>query len=197
MQEHPQLTKNEKKRVCGLIDCKKLSPEVSMHVAQNERLPLRVVVQVLFFEQARTAIMARKASLKNEDEHPPSSHGHTHNIMNNCIELNHHGPTNNIMNDPVQGALGACKPSLKTNVFSNPKKIFNKILSIYSSSSVSIGSISKLDSNVSKSSGGGSSGVSMSSNTTTIAPSKVVESVDIDFSKAPTKAPIRHRHSIS
>lgn len=40
-----------------MLDCKKLSMEVCMHAAQNELLPLRVVVQVLFFEQAR-AIMS-------------------------------------------------------------------------------------------------------------------------------------------
>lgn len=39
-----------------MLDCKKLSVEVCMHAAQNELLPLRVVVQVLFFEQARAAM---------------------------------------------------------------------------------------------------------------------------------------------
>lgn len=35
------------------MDCQKLSLEASTHAAQNERLPLRVIVQVLFFEQLR------------------------------------------------------------------------------------------------------------------------------------------------
>lgn len=35
------------------MDCQKLSVEASTHAAQNERLPLRVVVQVVFFEQLR------------------------------------------------------------------------------------------------------------------------------------------------
>lgn len=39
--------------MCRVLDCKKLSMEACTHAAQNERLPLRVVVQVLFFEQAR------------------------------------------------------------------------------------------------------------------------------------------------
>ncbi|CAI9752904.1 unnamed protein product [Fraxinus pennsylvanica] len=52
-QEHPSLTKSEKKRICRLMDCKKLSAEACTHAVQNERLPLRVVLQVLFFEQAR------------------------------------------------------------------------------------------------------------------------------------------------
>ncbi|KAJ8542178.1 hypothetical protein K7X08_017044 [Anisodus acutangulus] len=36
-----------------LMNCQKLSLEASTHAAQNERLPLRVIVQVLFFEQLR------------------------------------------------------------------------------------------------------------------------------------------------
>lgn len=35
------------------MNCQKLSLEASTHAAQNERLPLRMVVQVLFFEQLR------------------------------------------------------------------------------------------------------------------------------------------------
>ncbi|KAL5224910.1 hypothetical protein ABZP36_011549 [Zizania latifolia] len=58
LKEHPGLTKGEKKRLCGLMDCKKLSPDASMHAVQNERLPLRVVVQVLSFEQVRAAAAA-------------------------------------------------------------------------------------------------------------------------------------------
>ncbi|KAK3210941.1 hypothetical protein Dsin_015647 [Dipteronia sinensis] len=55
LKEHPSLTKAERKKVCGLMDVRKLTMDASMHAAQNERLPLRVVVQVLFFEQVRTA----------------------------------------------------------------------------------------------------------------------------------------------
>lgn len=52
-QEHPGITKSEKKRVCALMDCRKLSAEACEHAVQNERLPMRVIVQVLFFEQIR------------------------------------------------------------------------------------------------------------------------------------------------
>ncbi|KAJ8638322.1 hypothetical protein MRB53_012589 [Persea americana] len=55
LKEHPELSKGEKKRICKLMDCKKLSTDACIHAAQNERLPLRVVVQVLFFGQARAA----------------------------------------------------------------------------------------------------------------------------------------------
>lgn len=52
----PELSKSERKRLCRILECKKLSVEACMHAAQNEMLPLRVVVQVLFFEQARAAM---------------------------------------------------------------------------------------------------------------------------------------------
>ncbi|RVX04383.1 BTB/POZ domain-containing protein [Vitis vinifera] len=56
LKAHPDLSKSERKRLCRILDCKKLSVEACMHAAQNELLPLRVVVQVLFFEQARAAM---------------------------------------------------------------------------------------------------------------------------------------------
>ncbi|KAI9074118.1 hypothetical protein K1719_017245 [Acacia pycnantha] len=55
LKAHPELNKSDRKRLCRILDCKKLSMEACMHAAQNELLPLRVVVQVLFFEQARAA----------------------------------------------------------------------------------------------------------------------------------------------
>uniref|UniRef100_J3LE05 NPH3 domain-containing protein n=1 Tax=Oryza brachyantha TaxID=4533 RepID=J3LE05_ORYBR len=53
LKAHPTLTEHERKRLCRVMDCQKLSFDACMHAAQNERLPLRVVVQVLFSEQVR------------------------------------------------------------------------------------------------------------------------------------------------
>lgn len=53
LQAHPWLTDSEREQLCRLMNCQKLSLEASTHAAQNERLPLRVIVQVLFFEQLR------------------------------------------------------------------------------------------------------------------------------------------------
>nr|CAD1841332.1 unnamed protein product [Ananas comosus var. bracteatus] len=39
LKEHPSLSKSEKKRICSLMDCKKLSSDASMHAIQNDRLP--------------------------------------------------------------------------------------------------------------------------------------------------------------
>ncbi|KAJ0465076.1 putative NPH3 domain-containing protein [Helianthus annuus] len=51
MQAHPWLPEKEKEQLCHIIDCKKLSIDACAHVSQNNRLPLRFVLQVLFFEQ--------------------------------------------------------------------------------------------------------------------------------------------------
>ncbi|RAL47552.1 hypothetical protein DM860_011290 [Cuscuta australis] len=53
LKAHPWLTDSEREQMCRLMNCQKLSLEASTHAAQNERLPLRVIVQVLFFEQLR------------------------------------------------------------------------------------------------------------------------------------------------
>ncbi|KAL6987402.1 hypothetical protein U1Q18_013149 [Sarracenia purpurea var. burkii] len=53
LKAHPWLTDSEREQICRLMNCQKLSLEASTHAAQNERLPLRVIVQVLFFEQLR------------------------------------------------------------------------------------------------------------------------------------------------
>ncbi|XP_052211003.1 BTB/POZ domain-containing protein NPY4-like isoform X2 [Diospyros lotus] len=55
LKEHPGISKkkSERNRICRLMDCKKLSVDACLHAVQNERLPLRVVVQLLFFEQNR------------------------------------------------------------------------------------------------------------------------------------------------
>ncbi|OAY67004.1 BTB/POZ domain-containing protein [Ananas comosus] len=46
-----------KKRLCRVLDCRKLSVETCIHAVQNDILPLRVVVQVLYFyERARAAM---------------------------------------------------------------------------------------------------------------------------------------------
>ena len=43
----------ERKKVCSVMDCQKLSREACAHAAQNDRLPVQTVVQVLYYEQQR------------------------------------------------------------------------------------------------------------------------------------------------
>lgn len=86
VQLHPGLPKMEKRKISSLMDVKKLSKGACIHAAQNDRLPLRVVVQVLFFEQLRAAgaaaatpnlsvarCMARLAEEEEDDDH---NHNH-------------------------------------------------------------------------------------------------------------------------
>ena len=47
------MKESEKNRLCKTIDCQKLSEEAGSHAAQNDRLPVQMVVQVLYFEQIR------------------------------------------------------------------------------------------------------------------------------------------------
>ncbi|KAJ9140854.1 hypothetical protein P3X46_031449 [Hevea brasiliensis] len=58
LKSHPWLAESEREQLCRLMDCQKLSLEACTHAAQNERLPLRIIVRVLFFEQLqlRTSI---------------------------------------------------------------------------------------------------------------------------------------------
>ncbi|GAV90791.1 NPH3 domain-containing protein [Cephalotus follicularis] len=51
LKAHPWLPEADREKICGLMDFQKLTLEACTHAAQNERLPLRAVVQVLFFEQ--------------------------------------------------------------------------------------------------------------------------------------------------
>ncbi|KAK4409031.1 BTB/POZ domain-containing protein [Sesamum angolense] len=48
---HPWLLEKEREQMCTIIDFQKLSIDACAHASQNERLPLRVILQVLFFEQ--------------------------------------------------------------------------------------------------------------------------------------------------
>ncbi|KAK7271150.1 hypothetical protein RJT34_26806 [Clitoria ternatea] len=51
LKAHPGVSKQERKGLCRLLDSRKLTPEASIHAAQNDRLPVRAVIQVLFSEQ--------------------------------------------------------------------------------------------------------------------------------------------------
>ncbi|XP_057858322.1 BTB/POZ domain-containing protein At1g30440 isoform X1 [Cryptomeria japonica] len=83
LKAHPWLTESERERLCTSLDCQKLTLEACTHAAQNERLPLRVVVQVLFFEQLqlRNAIAGSYIAADTADPartsrfNPPSDFG--------------------------------------------------------------------------------------------------------------------------
>ncbi|KAI5582740.1 hypothetical protein BDE02_07G104700 [Populus trichocarpa] len=68
LKAHPSLSEHERKRLCRVMDCQKLSIDACMHAAQNERLPLRVVVQVLFSEQVKISNSLANNTLKESSE---------------------------------------------------------------------------------------------------------------------------------
>ncbi|XP_004506887.1 root phototropism protein 3-like isoform X2 [Cicer arietinum] len=53
LKAHSNVSKQERKGLCRLIDCRKLTQEASLHAAQNERFPVRAVIQVLLSEQTK------------------------------------------------------------------------------------------------------------------------------------------------
>ncbi|OWM82113.1 BTB/POZ domain-containing protein SR1IP1 [Punica granatum] len=81
LKAHPVLSDMERKKVCSLMDCQKLSREACAHAAQNDRLPVQTVVQVLYYEQQRlreamngteTPPIPSKPSVYPTDTHPAS-----------------------------------------------------------------------------------------------------------------------------
>lgn len=89
LKAHPWLTETERERICSILDCQKLTLEACTHAAQNERLPLRVVVQVLFFEQLqlRNAIAGSYIAADTTDParhsrlNVPSDFGHLCHVV--------------------------------------------------------------------------------------------------------------------
>jgi hypothetical protein len=71
LQAHPRLTAEERDRVVGVVDCRKLTVEACTHAAQNERLPLRAVLQVLFFEQLQLRRAITGTLLAASNNGPP------------------------------------------------------------------------------------------------------------------------------
>ncbi|KAG1347965.1 BTB/POZ domain-containing protein [Cocos nucifera] len=79
LKAHPRITEEERERVSSVMACQKLTLEACTHAAQNERLPLRAVVQVLFFEQLQLrraiagTLAAAAAAGDEEEEGPPAT----------------------------------------------------------------------------------------------------------------------------
>ncbi|KAL0744519.1 hypothetical protein Bca4012_086032 [Brassica carinata] len=67
LERHKDLTETEKMEACRVLDCKKLSPEACEHASKNEKLPLRIVVQVLFFAQKQIQDMVTR-DMKSVEE---------------------------------------------------------------------------------------------------------------------------------
>ncbi|MED6204854.1 hypothetical protein PIB30_012625 [Stylosanthes scabra] len=91
LKEHPEISKSDRKRICRLMDCRRLSADACMHAIQNERLPMRVVVQVLFFEQLRASSSSEGNSTPDRagsmrSSLPSGSHESSRSITTNTEE---------------------------------------------------------------------------------------------------------------
>lgn len=87
LKAHPSLSDMEKKKVCSVMDCQKLSREACAHAAQNDRLPVQTVVQVLYYEQQRLRDVMDGSLIGGEISVVPSK-------VNNLYstDLHHHVP---------------------------------------------------------------------------------------------------------
>ncbi|KAL9254048.1 BTB/POZ domain-containing protein [Drosera capensis] len=86
LKEHPDLIKEEKKQLCRALDCQKLSAETRAHVVKNEQLPLRTVVQVLFYEQEKYSGHAAASEPQHQESSKQASSSHT---VENELRLRH------------------------------------------------------------------------------------------------------------
>ncbi|XP_031496853.1 BTB/POZ domain-containing protein At1g03010 isoform X2 [Nymphaea colorata] len=68
---HPNVKESERYRLCKAVDCQKLSQDACTHAAQNERLPVQMTVQVLYFEQTRL-----RNAMNGEFQHYQHHHHH-------------------------------------------------------------------------------------------------------------------------
>ncbi|KAF7840487.1 BTB/POZ domain-containing protein [Senna tora] len=88
LKEHDELSKADKKRLCRILDCQKLSPELRSHAVKNELLPLRTVVQLLYFEQEKKASDHNNATTSSHHTHTHSHYNNTNNkLLKNSHEL--------------------------------------------------------------------------------------------------------------
>ncbi|KAL3524725.1 hypothetical protein ACH5RR_013097 [Cinchona calisaya] len=53
LKTHSSLSDHDRRRLCKIMNCEKLSLDACTHAAQNDRLPLRTVIQVLFSEHVK------------------------------------------------------------------------------------------------------------------------------------------------
>ncbi|KAK4417186.1 BTB/POZ domain-containing protein DOT3 [Sesamum alatum] len=80
LKAHPSLQDHERRRLCKVMNSAKLSIDACEHAAQNERLPLRTMIQVLFSEQVKIrAIIQGKSQIGTADNSDQESSGSSTN----------------------------------------------------------------------------------------------------------------------
>ncbi|KAE8692680.1 hypothetical protein F3Y22_tig00110831pilonHSYRG00431 [Hibiscus syriacus] len=126
MPEHPMLSKSERTSICELIDCKKLSVDACMHAVRNERLPSRVVMQVVLFDQVRAAASSGGNTRKDRKGLKMGSHGRTKAAATNPVKDRDAPVTSDELNGALMfgnSAITKVKSSLKST------RMFKKVWS--------------------------------------------------------------------
>ncbi|PWA91576.1 phototropic-responsive NPH3 family protein [Artemisia annua] len=84
LSKHRYLTESEREEICAVLDCNKMSVEACEHAAQNERLPVRVTVQVLFVGQLhlRETITKEVAPLSEDGPKKPKLKSKSKSVAN-------------------------------------------------------------------------------------------------------------------
>ncbi|XP_010422868.1 PREDICTED: BTB/POZ domain-containing protein DOT3-like [Camelina sativa] len=77
LKTHPSLSEHDRRRLCKTMTCEKLSLDACLHAAQNDRLPLRTIVQintqVLFTEQVKMRMLMQDKQLEAKEENSAGS----------------------------------------------------------------------------------------------------------------------------
>ncbi|KAJ3674901.1 hypothetical protein LUZ60_005517 [Juncus effusus] len=85
---HSWLTEAEKEQLCHLINIQKLSVDARKHAAQNKKLPLRVVVNVLFVEQLHLkASFSECAIVNGHGDLFENGTANENDLRKRCLEL--------------------------------------------------------------------------------------------------------------
>ncbi|KAJ3674931.1 hypothetical protein LUZ60_005547 [Juncus effusus] len=85
---HSWLTEAEKEQLCHLINIQKLSVDARKHAAQNKKLPLRVVVNVLFVEQLHLKASFSECALVNgHGDLFENGTANENDLRKRCLEL--------------------------------------------------------------------------------------------------------------
>ncbi|KAE8702217.1 BTB/POZ domain-containing protein NPY2 [Hibiscus syriacus] len=117
LKEHPVLSKSERTSICKLMDYNKLSVDARMHAVQNERLPSRVVMQVVLFDQVRAAASLGGNTRKDQNGLKKGSHGSTRAAATNPEEDRDAPATSDEINGALtfgNGAISKVKSLLKS-----------------------------------------------------------------------------------
>lgn len=122
---HPEISKEEKKRLCRSLDCQKLSAEVRAHAVKNERMPLRTVVQALFFDQESSA---KGASSQSECQDFVSRGKQTPTDEHSMMHKLHLGPDETASIGKAKNVLegGSKRGDEKIRSSTDPMKIVRK-----------------------------------------------------------------------